>query len=90
MNSFLRFYLFCFLNECAMKAFRFQKKLNICVYLLGGGAHRCQGVSMEIRGQSLTIGSLLTSCGFHRLNSGHYTRRKMALTAKPYCQPQDF
>lgn len=39
MNSFLRFYLFCFLNECAMKAFRFQKKLNICVYLLGGGVH---------------------------------------------------
>lgn len=47
----------------------------------------CHGMCMEIRGQLVEIGSLLSPCGSDGLNSDHQAWSQTPLPPEPSCHP---
>lgn len=60
----------------------------MCVWGEGGG-RCCHDAHVEVRGQLSRVGSLLPSCGFGALNSGHQALWQGSLPVEPSCQPKE-
>lgn len=65
------------------------KTTYVCMYFSGDreGGQECHSAHVVVRGQFMGVSSLLQSCDFSRLGSGHQACQQVPLSAKPSFQP---